>query len=104
MKRLTRLEGELLQAQKMEVMGRLAAGVAHDFNNLLTVIAVSSRILLDHMTEEHARQEVVTIQDATARVADAEGSIAIETKLGKGTTFRVRLPLVEIDPTSAQQP
>ena len=61
-------ESRLLQAEKMEVVGRLTASVAHDFNNLLTVVNGYSEIALRHLPDEHpSHRAIETIKSAGKR-------------------------------------
>jgi len=41
-----RLESRLIRSQRLEAVGRLAAGVAHEFNDLLTVIRTQAELLV----------------------------------------------------------
>ena len=66
------LEGQLLQSQKMEAMGRLAGGVAHDFNNLLTPILVYAQLTARALPPEERglREDLGEIERAAKRAAD----------------------------------
>lgn len=64
------LEIQLLQAQKLEAVGRLAGGVAHDFNNLLTIVLNYSVLLLDAVGEDaDVRSGLEAIKTAAERAA-----------------------------------
>jgi two-component system, cell cycle sensor histidine kinase and response regulator CckA len=65
------LEGQLLQAQKMESVGRLAGGVAHDFNNMLLVILGHAQIALEQLGPAHPlNANLMEIRRAAEHSAD----------------------------------
>ena len=62
------LENQLVQARKMEAVGRLAGGVAHDFNNLLTIIKGYIEIALQRCLNQPALHgDIRRIEDAADR-------------------------------------
>jgi len=65
------LEQQVLQAQKMDAIARLASGIAHDFNNLLTVISGYTHLLLGKMLPaDPARGDMEQVARAAERAAD----------------------------------
>jgi two-component system, cell cycle sensor histidine kinase and response regulator CckA len=65
------LEGQLRQAQKMEMLGRLAGGIAHDFNNLLGgVLLAASSLRLEIGAEDPGHDSVRTIERSAQRAAE----------------------------------
>ena len=66
-----RLEGQFIQAQKMQAVGQLAGGIAHDFNNLLTaIIGFCDLLLLRHGPGDESFGDLMQIQQNSNRAAD----------------------------------
>lgn len=68
-----KLEQQLLQAQKMDAVGRLTAGIAHDFNNILTAILgyatmFELRTTEDDISKHYIKNLVESAERATALI------------------------------------
>jgi PAS domain S-box-containing protein len=71
-----RMEEDLIQAQKMESVGRLAGGVAHDFNNLLTVInGYCDMLMKERDLYPEQREWLTAIRDAGGRAAQLTSNL-----------------------------
>jgi PAS domain S-box-containing protein len=98
-----KLEAQLQQSQKMEMVGRLAGGIAHDFNNMLTVILAHSDMAveeMDHSLTAYAdfdaiRQAAIHSADLTRQLlAFARKQIIIPKIIELNTVVAEMLPML----------
>ena len=62
------MEQRLIEAERLEAVGRLAGGIAHDFNNLLTVIH-GYAVLLAERTKSEGHEELGEIVHASEQAS-----------------------------------
>jgi PAS domain S-box-containing protein len=66
-----RLEAQLLEARKLESIGRLAGGIAHEFNNLLTPVIINTHMALGDLgPTDPRRQDFEDILEAATRAKE----------------------------------
>ena len=71
-----KLEAELRQAQKLDIVGRLVASVAHEFNNILTVIQGHATLLRANAASTNAPTDSIErIIQASHRAASFTGQL-----------------------------
>jgi len=65
-----KLQAQLFQSQKMELLGRLAGGVAHDFNNMLLAILGHTELAMRRCSpSDPIRADLKVIEESTHRSA-----------------------------------
>ncbi len=93
--KIKKLEAQFIEAQKMEVVGQLAAGVAHDFNNVLGVIMGYSELIGEDLGPDHPLQKYAEeIRLATIRATGLTQQLLIFSR--KQTVQAVALDLNEV--------
>src|SRR3954470_22165678 len=64
------LENQIIQSQKMDMVGQLAGGIAHDFNNVLSAIMMANDFLLNaHKPTDPSFQDIMQIKQNATRAA-----------------------------------
>jgi len=107
------LEEQLKQAQKMEAIGNLAAGVAHDLNNILSgLVSYPELLLLDLPADSPIRDKIEMIQHSGKRAADvvqdllmiARRSVKDHTPINVNQTIRAYLEALEFKQLAKDHP
>jgi signal transduction histidine kinase/DNA-binding response OmpR family regulator len=83
------LEAQLLQSQKMESVGQLAAGVAHDINNILTIIQGHTGLLLKALSLD--ADSVRSLKQISAAAERAAGFIRHLLMFSRKQVYRTKI-------------
>ncbi len=87
-----RLHNQLLQSQKMDVVGQLAGGIAHDFNNMLAGILAAAELLKLRLPRDDRNSKMVdTIIQATTRSADLTRELLAFSRKGSAVSRPVSI-------------
>jgi PAS domain S-box-containing protein len=87
-----RLQNQLLQSQKMDVVGQLAGGIAHDFNNMLAGIMAAAELLKRRLPEDEKNGILVdTIIEATTRSADLARELLTFSRKGTAVSHPIHI-------------
>lgn len=87
-----RMEDQIRQTQKMDVIGQLAGGVAHDFNNMLTAILGSAELMERHVKDDASTMKLLgTIQKAAIRSADLTSQLLAFSRKGLKNAVQVSI-------------
>lgn len=78
-----RIQAQMLDIQKLDSIGTLAAGVAHDFNNVLASILGRSSILESLETDEAKLRHITSITKASERAAELTGKLLAAGRKGR---------------------
>jgi PAS domain S-box-containing protein len=88
-----KLEEQLLQAQKMESIGRLAGGIAHDFNVILNIIQGYAFTLRDYCARDGQADESLGVINETVQ----RGSALVQQLLTLARKSNSKFELVNVN-------
>ncbi|MBX7254893.1 MAG: response regulator [Candidatus Hydrogenedentes bacterium] len=83
-----KISEQLSQAQRVESVGRLAAGVAHDFNNMLTpILGYAEMLISEGNSPERQREQLLEIKLAAERAQELTRQLLA---FGRRQTLQIR--------------